>query len=388
MSVAQESNPQMQYSIKTDLKRNVVEIHVPGLKALEVGSSSLPSVTNILSAFWNDPDTRLQSNTILTIKDEFSGSTTTVTVDALRDVAKVLASVVKSPSAKSMESSAATPQPSHSSTVDETAPVKKARGRPKKVVATEQVTESIPTQAPTPVEATPKKRGRPKKSEDVVATPPTPNAEAPVKRGRGRPKKSESLSAPQIVATEPKKRGRPKKVTVPAEPITTDGSEKVMVKKQAARRTKKDDSMVSSAPAPQLAARGRGRPSRAETEAKLAMEAATNVPEWFLEGPSVYAGGSPDGTKFLLIKTPLSLEEAGSRNVLGAAAPGERVDGFGFEVTSDGQHVAWVIAEAEDAYYLAGVAGEESTRMRNLGSLIAKIVSKVVPMIQGDKQAA
>ncbi len=109
-------------------------------------------------------------------------------------------------------------------------PVKRGRGRPKKIVEDVQiVVDASVEDAVTSIEDAPKRRGRPRK---VVDDQPVENSpvvqenreEAPVesvKRGRGRPKKVEEVQSietspivenQELSAEAPKRRGRPRKV--------------------------------------------------------------------------------------------------------------------------------------------------------------------------------
>lgn len=119
-------------------------------------------------------------------------------------------------------------------------PVKKRRGRPKKVVA-----EATETTAPK------RGRGRPKK----VKSDATSKTDAP-KRGRGRPKKV-AVEAAEVTA--PKRgRGRPKKVK-------SDATSKTEAPKRGRGRPKKVKS--DTTPKTDTPKRGRGRPKKVVVEA-------------------------------------------------------------------------------------------------------------------------
>lgn len=118
---------------------------------------------------------------------------------------------------------------------EEVAPVKRGRGRPKKVVEEEEDDDDEDEEE----EPAPKKRGRPKKvvepeEDDDDDEEEEDEPEPPKKRGRGRPRKvaepEEDDDDDEEEAPAPKRRGRPAKAPAKAAPV-----------KKRRRRTDDDD---------------------------------------------------------------------------------------------------------------------------------------------------
>lgn len=343
------------YKIDTSNDGETVTISRSGSKSVSVKASSIEGIKNVLSKFWPYGNEKLTPATEMILLDQFSGNAVKLNLGSLSDVARIVDQILLS------ETSTSTPLSS-----DE--PVKRGRGRPKKIIdAVAQPSPAKPADdggnqtsqiAPSDsgVQQAPKRgRGRPPKqqqpvpvvsnvaveevSKEPMVSPPAPDValvtEVPVKRGRGRPKKNVE---PALVASPP--------------------ATETPVKRGRGRPPKNTDSQQVSAEEPGVVLLG-GAPS---------WFGATFLPK--------YEAHSQNGASWVLNKVPLKLQRPGSKMVEGIALKPEDVSGWGYQITSGGKHVAWVIVSGPSSLSIVSTDGANVIPQTSIAQVVDTLVQK------------
>lgn len=394
------------YKISSSNDGETISITRSGFKSVSVKASSMKGIKSVLSKFWPTGNERLTPGTEMILLDQFSGNGARLTLGSFVDVAKLVEKLLLPQAA----SSAASPATSE-------APVKRGRGRPKKV-ETAAITPA-PTVATGEVV---KKRGRPRKNPEAAEVRPAPRVQAapsksetaeqpkrgrgrppkqqqpvptvavePAKRGRGRPRKEEQLPPPpspvSLVAEPVKRRGRPRKVeqAASAAPVAAQPA-----KRGRGRPPKVEQSAPTVATAEPVKRRGRPPKNAASTQSAAPAKQQSvpvgdasssllgSAPSWF--GKTFlpqYEAHAKSGASWVLNKVPLKLTMPGSKKVEGIATTPQDVSGWGYEITSNGKHVAWVIVSGPSSLSIVDDGGKAVVPQASMAEVIATLTDKV-----------
>jgi hypothetical protein len=178
------------YKITTSSNGEIVSISMSGSNSVSVQKSSLEDIKKVLSKFWPSGKDKMASGATMVLIDAFSGDGAKISLGSLLDIARViddLELIGVSGSETSVQVGTAT----------------KPRGRPKssaKEKADNASGDTSQGSAVTTSDSLP---------ETVSEVSKVKNEDVPVKRGRGRPRKVES--EPTSVEPTPRRRGRPPK---------------------------------------------------------------------------------------------------------------------------------------------------------------------------------
>ncbi len=81
---------------------------------------------------------------------------------------------------------------------------------------------------------------------------------------------------------------------------------------------------------------------------------------------------------FRLDFTPLVMDPAKRRNVLGVPAEGQVADMFGYEIkTDEGEHAGWVIVEGENKFVMTGLPELDLSNHKNITGAFNRIAFAV-----------
>ena len=397
------------YKISSSSDGETISITRSGFKSVSVKASSMKGIKSVLSKFWPTGNERLTPGTEMILLDQFSGNGARLTLGSFVDVAKLVEKLLLPQAA----SSAVSPSTSE-------APVKRGRGRPKKV----ETAATTPAPTVTTGEVV-KKRGRPRKNPEAAEARPAPPVQAasstsetaeqpkrgrgrppkqqqpvptvaaePAKRGRGRPRKEEQLPTPPSpvsLVTEPtKRRGRPRK----AEQVASPAPVAAQPVKRGRGRPPKVEQPVATVATAEPVKRGRGRPpknaasqlSQSAPPAKqqsapkgsVSSSLLGSAPSWF--GKTFlpqYEAHAKSGASWVLNKVPLKLTMPGSKKVEGVATTPQDVSGWGYEITSQGKHVAWVIVSGPSSLSIVDDGGKTVVPQASMAEVIATLTDKV-----------
>lgn len=183
------------YKIATSSNGEIVSISRSGSKSVSVQKSSLEDIKKVLSKFWPSGKEKMASGATMVLIDAFSGDGAKISLGSLLDIARVI---------DDLELIGVSGSEASAAVVTAT----KTRGRPKSSLKAKSDNASDDTTQDSAVST----------SDSLPAAVSEPstvkNEDVPVKRGRGRPKKIESETA----STEPtpRRRGRPPKAVAPS----------------------------------------------------------------------------------------------------------------------------------------------------------------------------
>lgn len=178
------------YKITTSSNGEIVSISRSGSKSVSVQKSSLEDIKKVLSKFWPSGKDKMASGATMVLIDAFSGDGAKISLGSLLDIARViddLELIGVSGSETSVQVGTAT----------------KPRGRPKSSAKEKADNASGDTSQGSAVSTSDSL------PETVSEVSKVKNEDVPVKRGRGRPRKVES--EPTSVEPTPRRRGRPPK---------------------------------------------------------------------------------------------------------------------------------------------------------------------------------
>lgn len=337
VGLASENKLPEAFKARTNEDAGTVELRKPNHRGVDVAIASYQAVANLLGTFAADGEPSLDPGATVTIIDNFSNKSTTITASTFVDVAAVFhAFVVRKGRYKPQTETAAE---------DETAPQpeRKASSRPKRAAtsARQEQVASAPTAeaAPKPEEPTPVEAAAPASS----------------KTGKAASAKAAATPKPAKPAVQALKKAAPapKTQTTKAEPARTE--------------PKAPTATAAKAPEPATAGGRKG--------------SLAGFPEWARKSLKAEYG---DATwDFKLVATKVALDKEHGKNVLGPDDGKAEHHGFGYEVLIHGKHAAWVIAEAENAFHLTGVAGYETTRHRNIDPAVYIRIRRVIYPLLG-----
>lgn len=363
------------YTVKIDPIREVAELQLAGSESVEIGLEAYAGFTSILGT------TKFKPNTLRDLAEAFTA------------LASMTSSESSAPATKNKSSSSAAA--TSGTAVTEEAP--KRRGRPPKNAI-------VPAPAPSKT---------PRKAKSTSKTEATANTSG---------EETKDVNVGSSTTETPKRRGRTPKTA--AAPVA-DGSSskspksgKTSTKKASAPKTTATTSVSEAAPTSlNETPRRRGRPSKNEavkgTKAtgKKATKAASKTspksnskprgkalpvpvqqsekPDWFTAMQEIYTSQPEGGSPFTVTQTPLQLDPQFPRKVIGAAPDEASTNGWGYEARSGDQHLAWVIAEKADAFYLvADGETEDPARQKSIHSVLARIAVKMSRWLEAAEKAA
>jgi hypothetical protein len=338
VGLASENKLPDAFKARTNEDAGTVELRKPNHRGVDVSIAGYQAAANLLGTFAEDGEPSLDPGATITIIDNFSGKSTTITASTFVDVAAVFHAFV----------------------------VRKGRYKPQ----TETPAEDEPAAQPQRKAPRPKRAAAPARQEHVAAAPATeasPKSEAPTPveaPAPEAPKAGRTTSGKSAAATKPANAAKP---AVQAVKKAAPASKKQPVKVEPARTEPKTPA-TPAAQAPKAAADGR--------KGSLA-----GFPEWARKSLKAEYG---DATwDFKLLATKVSLDKENGKNVLGPDDGKAEHHGFGYEVLIHGKHAAWVIAEAENAFHLTGVDGYETTRHRNIDPAVYIRIRRVIYPLLG-----
>jgi hypothetical protein len=353
-----------------------------GSKKLTIATNSFQSVANILSVFAPNGNTTLEPGTTFYIRDGFSDLETTVTANALADVAATLALFAVKPGKfvpvmKDEEEEKASDQAAGQAVAkpeERKKQTKSSEAEPVAATAASIAQETVT--APSSEKLERKKPGR----KAAAKTDVTSAADAPKRRGR-KPEeqaaepaqvetpvaKREAEKATATIEMPAKRRGRP-----PKNRAVTDAVEKNITVE------KKTGAKKSSAPAPAATVTPMTRTHSSGGPFPAAMtanhknpEISGNVPDFIKALKAFYIIG--DNEDFRFDFTALEMDPAKRRSVVGPATTQTAGSTFGYEVkTKAGEHIGWIIIEAENKFVMAGIPEMDISSHRNIEGPITK----------------
>lgn len=350
IGLASESKLPTAYAPKTLDNHEQVTLQV-GSEKLTIATNSFQSVANILAMFAPDGNATLEPGTTFYLRDGFSDKETSITANALIDVAQALSKFAVKPGKYIPALKDIDEDKNTSKKTNETASI-----------AQEVVTPIIAEKDHVSAEIEkPKKRGR-KPKEQAIETAengkeyvpqvvePALSAEAPPKR-RGRPPKNRVV-AETNAETGPKTtkpRGRPKKAEMA--PAT--------------------EAKATNA-APALVPHSSGGPFPAAMTANHTNpQIVGDVPDFIKKLKAFYIIGENEEYRFDF--TALKMDPTKRRTVTGPADAETAESNFGYEVKSKaGEHIGWIIIEAENKFVMAGIPEMEISSHRNIEGPITK----------------
>jgi hypothetical protein len=430
-------------------KRTVIEDE--GVVVLEVGRTKLKipfasfsAVANALSTFAEHGKPTMEPGWTISLKDEFTGRSTTVVASTLLDVMQALGTFAVKKGIYTPE----VPPVIDTAPEPETAkPVRQRRAAKSKsesvqaqpteptpaIAAPEGQVNAAPLATETPATAGGRKAGRSKAVAKPDAPEPSPQASKvpegvatarqplpTLQKTKGRkakiaaaePENIEAAPAPQQskpgkkakAATEPKAKSTLKGTKAQAEPAVTAES--------------KQDEPAAASPAISVRSAPKGRSRKgadAEAPASTASGAPLAVPK-FTGGPLVRAlvedhpapeafvpaEGLPDYMKpyrmaylidgdFRFDFTLLQIDPKSRRKVLGIPTDPNATTVPGYEIKSHGDHVGWIIVE-EKELIATDLPNVKNSLQKNaggqMGGLILKMVHGVIPAVQKLRKAA
>lgn len=386
IGLASESNLPKAYTATTSDDGESVTLQAGSAK-LTISTNSFQAVANILSLFADAGRATLEPGTTFYIRDGFSDKETTITANAITDVAAALRTFAVKPG----EYLPALKDEEADQVADQTAAEgkqPKTRGRGKKAEATDtqpaqasddgntvesassQTVEKAERKKPgrkaaqktetASVDAKPSSKSSKVKSQaaeqteqanttttKAVAEPAAAAAEAPAKR-RGRPPKNRAVAATEVKASKPT-------VDKPA-------------------KAKKSAPAAETAPVKSVVrtphSSGGPFPAAMTTNHKNA-EITGDVPAFIKDLKAYYIIGDNEDYRFDF--TALEMEPAKRRSVLGPAESQTADSTFGYEVkTKAGEHIGWIIIEAENRFVMAGIPEMDISSHRNIEGPITK----------------
>lgn len=371
IGLASENNLPKAYASKTLDNGEQVTLQA-GSGRLTISTNSFQAVANILSQFAPEGTPTLEPGTTFHIRDGFSDKETTVTANALTDVAAALAVFAVKPGkyVPVMKDEDAEQAGEHA--ISEQKPATKGHGRKSKA------TDTVPVTAATAAEAAPEKPERKKPGRKAAQKSEAASiAATPARRGR-KPKeqapeptvKAETAPAPATATsaeTPAKRRGRPPKnraVTDTADTATTE-------KKTRAKKTPSPAETATVSPITRTPHPSGGPFPAAMTSNHKSAEISGDVPGFIKELKAYYIIG--DNEDFRFDFTALELDPAKRRSVIGPAKTQTANSTFGYEVkTKAGEHIGWIIIEAENKFVMAGIPEMDVSSHRNIEGPITK----------------
>lgn len=320
VGLASENRLPDAFKAKTNEDAGTVELRKPNHRSVDIGIASYQAVANLLATFARDGEPSLDPGATITITDNFSNKTMTITANTFVDVAAVFhAFVVRRGRYK----------PPTEITRSEEVPAarKKARAQSKSVAASPPVQEKAVEQ-PSEEHLSKSAEGNVKPSENAA----TAHDEKPATPATQSPKTTRKASEPEV-------------------------------------QTKStDDASKKSAPVPTAAS-----DSPAAT-------AFSTFPDWAKKVLQVEYEDAVWGFKFTAAS--LSMTENG-KAVLGRDEGDAEHKAAGYEVVVHDRHVGWIVAEGETSFYLTGIENYDSTRHRNIDPAIKIRIRRVIYPLLG-----
>lgn len=192
-------------------------------------------------------------------------------------------------------------------------------------------------------------------------------------------KKGKDLPSEEIQA--PSRRKKAAGMTKPAAASKKAPTKASSSKKPAGKpaKAKADEAITAPAPAVKAAKAQAERPRAALPSP----DSGPDMPSWLAALDDTYHRDYGEGISLDLVRARILLEEPKSRNVTGRAGAKDEPAAWGYEVISDGRHVAWVIAESERSFVITGVPDYEPSVHRVIPGLIARLSVSVLPRVLG-----
>lgn len=381
IGLASENNLPKVYASKTLDNGEQVTLQA-GAEKLTISTNSFQAVANILSQFAPEGNPTLEPGTTVHIRDGFSGKETTVTANTLTDVAAALAVFAVKPGKYVPTMKDEDAEQAGDQTVSKQKPATKAKGRGKRAKSTDAEPVTAAAES-TVAEAAPEKPERKKPGRKAAQkTEAASIAATPARKGRKRKEqapepttKPEAASAPaQMTETTAaaeapvKRRGRPPKnraVTDTADKAKTATTEKKTRAKPETAETA-TVSPITRTPHPS----GGPFPAAMTANHKSA-EISGDVPGFIKELKAYYIIGDNEDYRFDF--TALEMDPAKRRSVIGPAKTQTADSTFGYEVkTKAGEHIGWIIIEAENKFVMAGIPEMDVSSHRNIEGPITK----------------
>jgi hypothetical protein len=387
IGLASESNLPKAYTAITSDDGEAVTLQT-GSEKLTISTNSFQAVANILSLFAAEGSATLEPGTTFYIRDGFSDKETTVTANAITDVAAALTSFAVKPGNYLPAMKDEEVDQSALPTVSEEKPTAKPKGRGKKADATEAETakaaEETKVIEQTAVEASEKpsrkkpgrKAAQKTEAASVAATPASKGRKArsqasePAAKAEPAPVKAVEPAVATTAEAPAKRRGRPPKnraVTETADNVKAAApAKKTPTKKAAAPAETSNVTPIVRTPH----SSGGPFPAAMTANHKNA-EISGNVPGFIKELKAYYIIGENEDYRFDF--TALEMEPAKRRSVVGPAKTQTADSTFGYEVkTKAGEHIGWIIIEAENKFVMAGIPEMDVSSHRNIEGPITK----------------
>lgn len=385
IGLASESNLPKAYTATTSEDGETVTLQAGSAK-LTISTNSFQAVANILSLFADAGRATLEPGTTFYIRDGFSDKETTITANAITDVAAALRTFAVKPG----EYLPALKDEEADQVTDQTAAEgkqTKAKDRGKK----SETTESQPAQASddakaieaasseTVDKAARKKPGRKatQKTEtaSVAAKPSSKSSKVGSQAAEpGEHADTSTKATAELTAAatgEPaKRRGRPpKNRAVAATDVKANKSTE-----EKPSKAKKSPPSTGTTPAPTIVrtphSSGGPFPAAMTVNHKNA-EITGDVPAFIKDLKAYYIIGDNEDYRFDF--TALEMEPSKRRSVLGPAENQTADSTFGYEVkTKAGEHIGWIIIEAENRFVMAGIPEMDISSHRNIEGPITK----------------
>lgn len=374
IGLASENNLPKAYASKTLDNGEQVTLQA-GSERLTISTNSFQAVANILSQFAPEGTPTLEPGTTFHIRDGFSDKETTVTANALTDIAAALAVFAVKPGKYVPVMKDEDAEQAGEQAISEQKPATKGRGRKSKAADTVPVTAAAAAEAAPEIPER-KKPGRKAAQKSEAAS----IAATPARRGR-KPKeqapeptvKAETAPAPATATSAEapaKRRGRPPKnraVTDTADTAKTATTEK----KTRAKKTPSPAETATVSPITRTPHPSGGPFPAAMTANHKSAEISGDVPGFIKELKAYYIIG--DNEDFRFDFTALELDPAKRRSVVGPAKTQTANSTFGYEVkTKAGEHIGWIIIEAENKFVMAGIPEMDVSSHRNIEGPITK----------------
>jgi hypothetical protein len=384
IGLASENNLPDAYSPKSLDNNEQVTLQV-GSEKLTIATNSFQAVANVLSMFAPDGTPTLEPGTTFYLRDGFSDRETSITANALMDVAQALATFAVKPG-KFIPVLEEDETNSQTDKVKATATNKPVAPKPAKTVEVKQ-DEPATKQAPviTNVSSDAEERKKPgrkpsAKIAEVTTTVKDPSIKEPAETDV--PKTAEHVAQilEPTVATEgpAKRRGRPPKNRAVTE-TNVKPAEATEKPKGRSKKANAETSATASTSAPKRAAVNPIRtphPSggpfpAAMTENHKDSQISVEVPDFMKDLKAFYIIGEGEDYRFDF--TALEMDPAKRRTVVGPASSQSKGSTFGYEVKSKaGEHIGWIIIEAENKFVMAGIPEMEISSHRNIEGPITK----------------
>jgi hypothetical protein len=338
VGLASENKLPEAFKARTDEDAGTVELRKPNHRGVDIAIASYQAAANLLGTFAQDGEPSLDPGATITIVDNFTNKSTTITASTFVDAAAVFHAFV----------------------------VRKGRYKPQ----TEMPAEDVATpKSERKTSAKPKRAAAPAQQAQVAALPAQVAATKPAEAAP-----TEAAVAPPAKVGKPAsgKGASPSKAAKPAEkqPVKkAAAAPKAKPLKAEPARTETKVPETTSVPASKPATAGGRKGSLA------------GFPEWARKALKPEYG---DATwDFKLLATRVSLDKENGKKVLGPDDGKAEHHGFGYEVLIHGKHAAWVVAEAQDAFHLTGVDGYETTRHRNIDPAVYIRIRRVIYPLLG-----